>query len=148
MFLKPVAAVLNGKPCVGEKIEVYWSETACRVVRLRGCFEARRPQGIWCSLPLRPPPHPLHRRLAFLSSLRRSLVANTQRRGIKKKRSKYRYTGECCLALFSLLSLGVLVLAFPQLLLTKKHKLIIIWMNGSIDYPLSYLCCQKCRLKM
>lgn len=30
MFLKPVAAVLNGKPCVGEKIEVYWSEAACR----------------------------------------------------------------------------------------------------------------------
>lgn len=36
MFLKPVAAVLNGKPCVGEKIEVYWSETACPVEWLGG----------------------------------------------------------------------------------------------------------------
>lgn len=52
MFLKPVAAVLNGKPCVGEKIEVYWSETACPVEWLGGQwgFEVRRPPGKWCSL--------------------------------------------------------------------------------------------------
>lgn len=50
MFLKLVAAVLNGKPCVGEKIEVYWSETTCWVEWL-GCrgFEACHTPGKWCS---------------------------------------------------------------------------------------------------
>lgn len=57
MFLKPVAAVLNGKPCVGEKIEVYWSATACRVEQLRVCW------ALWL-VDLKendvhlPPPHP------------------------------------------------------------------------------------------
>lgn len=41
MFLKPVAAVLNGKPCVGEKIEVYWSATARLVEQLRVCRALR-----------------------------------------------------------------------------------------------------------
>lgn len=27
MFLNPVEAVLNGEPCVWEKIDLYWSET-------------------------------------------------------------------------------------------------------------------------
>lgn len=136
MFLKPVAAVLNGKPCVGEKIEVYWSETACRVERLRLCGALRlvdlkendvRPPPTTATTTTTTIPTPFpHSEL--LSGLRRSLVANTQAWHLKiySRIKIYRRALLGCSQRWTLppfgRSLGVLLLAFPLLLLTTRKK--------------------------